>query len=76
MNLNIFFMNGYGFYVLSAFVFTFLACFILFFKTRKSLKKLENDFKKEVKELSAEQTETLKTRKISREILASQPKAK
>ena len=76
MNLNIFFMNGYGLYVWSAFIFTFLARFILFFKTRKSLKKLENDFKTEVKELSTEQIETLKTRKISREILASQPKAK
>ena len=43
MNLNIFFMDGYGLYVWSAFIFTFLACFILFFKTRKSLKKLEND---------------------------------
>jgi len=76
MNLNIFFMDGYGLYVWSAFVFTFLVCFILFFKTKKSLNKLENDFKEEVKKLSAEQTDTLKTRKIPREILTSQSKAK
>jgi len=76
MNLDIFFMDGYGLYVWSAFVFTFLVCFILFFKTKKSLNKLENDFKEEVKKLSAEQTDTLKTRKIPREILTSQSKAK
>ena len=76
MNLNIFFMDGYGLYVWSAFVFTFLVCFILFFKTKKSLNKLENDFKEEVKKLSAEQTDALKTRKIPREILTSQSKAK
>ena len=51
MNLNIFFMNGYGLYVWSAFVFTFLVCLILYFKTRKSLRKLERDFKEEVEKL-------------------------
>mgnify|MGYP001376187421 FL=1 len=76
MNLNIFFMDGYGIYVWSAFVFTFLVCFILFFKTKRSLNKLENEFKEEVKKLSAEQADTLKTRKISRDILTSQSKAK
>ena len=69
-------MDGYGLYVWSAFIFTFLVCFVLFFKTKKSLNKLENDYKEEVKELSAEQTDTLKTRKIPREILTSQSKAK
>ena len=76
MNLNIFFMDGYGLYVWSAFIFTFLVRFVLFFKTKKSLNKLENDYKEEVKKLSAEQTDTLKTRKIPREILTSQSKAK
>ena len=53
-------MDGYGLYVWSAFVFTFLVCFILFFKTKKSLNKLENGFKEEVKKLSAEQIDVLK----------------
>ena len=69
-------MDGYGLYVWSAFVFTFLVCFILFFKTKKSLNKLENGFKEEVKKLSAEQVETLKKRKISKEILNPQVKIK
>ena len=76
MNLNIFLMDGYGIYVWSAFAFTFLACFILFLKTKKSLNKLEKDFKKEVEKLSAEQVDDLKVRKISKEILNSHTKAK
>jgi len=76
MNLDIFFMDGYGLYVWSAFIFTFLVCFILFFKTRRSLNKLESEFKEEVKKLSAEQVDTLKTGRIQREILTSNPKAK
>mgnify|MGYP001223157489 FL=1 len=76
MNLNILIMNGYGLYVWSAFIFTFLVCLILFLKTKKSLNKVEKDFHEEVKKLSAEQVETLKKRKISKEILNPQVKIK
>ena len=73
---EIFFMDGYGLYVWSAFVFTFLVCLILYFKTRKSLRKLERDFKEEVEKLSVEQIDSLKTGKISKDILNSQTKTK
>ena len=76
MNLNIFLMDGYGMYVWSAFVFTFLVCLILYFKTRKSLRKLERDFKEEVEKLSVELIDSLKTGKISKDILNSQTKTK
>ena len=76
MNLNIFTMGGYGLYVWSAFLFAFLVCLVLFLKTRKSLLKLEKDYKEEVKKLSAEQVETLSKAKISRDILTSQSKVK
>ena len=76
MNLNIFLMDGYGMYVWSAFVFTFLVCLILYFKTRKSLRKLERDFKEEVEKLSVEQIDSLKTGKISKDILNPQTKTK
>ena len=76
MNLNILIMNGYGLYVWSAFIFTFLVCLILFLKTKKSLNKVEKDFHEEVKKLSAEQVETLSKAKISRDILTSQSKVK
>ena len=70
------YMNGYGLYVWSAFIFTFLVCLILFLKTKKSLNKVEKDFHEEVKKLSAEQVETLSKAKISRDILTSQSKVK
>ncbi len=76
MNLNVFLMGGYGLYVWTAFAFTFLVCLILYFKTRKSLDKVERDFKEEVEKLSAEQIDDLKARKISKEILNSYTKAK
>ena len=76
MNINIFLMSGYGLYVWSAFIFTFLICLYLFLKTKKSLNKLEKDYKEEVKKLSIEKVETLNTRKITKEILISLPKVK
>ena len=71
MNLNVFFMNDYGIYVWSSFLFTFLICLFLFLRTRKTLKKLEADFIKETKSLSGEQLENLKKQKIAKEILVS-----
>tara|TARA_B100001029_G_C14712667_1_gene260897 strand:+ start:290 stop:520 length:231 start_codon:yes stop_codon:yes gene_type:complete len=76
MIIDIFLMNGYGLYVWSAFVFTFLICLTLYLKTKKTLNKLEKDFKEEVKKLSSEKVDTLNTGKISKEILTSQTKVK
>jgi len=75
MNLDIFVMNGYGVYVWSAFVFSFLVCFILFVKTKRTLKKLENEFKKEAMSLSDEKVSALKNKKVAQEILNTQQKA-
>ena len=75
MNLDIFVMNGYGVQVWSAFAFSFLVCFILFVKTKKTLKKLENEFKKEAMSLSDEKVSALKNKKVAQEILNTQQKA-
>jgi len=64
-------MNGYGVYVWSSFLFTFLVCLFLFLKTKKSLIKLEKDFIKETQSLSYEQLEDLKKQKVAKEILIS-----
>ena len=64
-------MNGYGIYVWSSFLFTFLICLFLFLKTKKSLIKLVKDFIKETQSLSYEQLEDLKKQKVAREILIS-----
>ena len=71
MNLNVFLMNGYGIYVWSSFLLTFLVCLFLFLKTRKTLKKLEKDFIKETQNLSQQQFEDLKKQRIVKEILVS-----
>ena len=75
MNLDIFVMNGYGVYVWSAFAFSFLVCFILFVMTKRTLKKLENEFKKEAMSLSDEKVSALKNKKVAQEILNTQQKA-
>ena len=71
MNFDIFLMNGYGIYVWSSFLFTFLVCLFLFLKTKKTLKKLEKDFIQEAQSLSDEQLEDLKRQKVAKEILIS-----
>tara|TARA_B100001029_G_C14579502_1_gene193192 strand:+ start:78 stop:305 length:228 start_codon:yes stop_codon:yes gene_type:complete len=71
MNLDVVLMNGYGFYVWASFLLTFLICLFLFLKTRKTLRKLEQNFVKETQGLSREQLEDLKKEKIAREILVS-----
>ncbi len=71
MSLDVFLMNGYGIYVWSSFLSTFLVCLFLFLKTRKTLKKLEKDFAKETQSLSQQQLADLKKQKVAKEILVS-----
>ena len=65
-------MNGYGIFVWSSFIFTFLVCGIFYYKTRKTLKKYEKEFAKEISELSVEQKKiVLENSKIASKILSS-----
>ncbi|MEC7099909.1 MAG: heme exporter protein CcmD [Pseudomonadota bacterium] len=65
-------MNGYGIFVWSSFIITFLVCGIFYYKTRKTLKKYEKEFAKEIEELSAQQQKTvLKNSKVASKILSS-----
>ena len=75
MNFDILAMSGYGLYVWSSFALTFFVFLFLFLKTRKTLKKLETEFKDEANKLSEEQLKILKEKKVAQEILASQHKA-
>ena len=52
---DLFLMNGYGIFVWSSFVLTFLACAIVYYKTRKTLKKYEKEFAQEIENLSVNQ---------------------
>ena len=65
-------MNGYGIFVWSSFIITFLVCWLVYYKTRKTLKKYEKEFAKEIEELSVQQKKTvLRNSKIASKILAS-----
>ena len=69
---NLITMNGYGIFVWSSFVITFLICGFVYYKTRKTLKKYEKEFAKEIEELSDQQKKTvLSNSKIASKILAS-----
>ena len=74
MNLEILLMNGYGIYVWSSFIFTFVVCLYFYLKTKKTLKKLEKNFIKETETLSKIELENLKKQKVAREILVSHSK--
>ena len=43
-------LNGYGYFVWPAFIFTFVSCFFLFVQTNKEFKKLEKIYLKEFNE--------------------------
>ena len=53
MNLEIFFLNGYGQFVWPAFIFTFVICFYLYAKTKKEFKKFEKIFLTEFEQSKA-----------------------
>ena len=69
---NLISMNGYGIFVWSSFVITFLICGLVYYKTRKTLKKYEKEFANEIEELSDQKKKTvLSNSKIASKILAS-----
>ena len=60
MILELSILDGYGQFVWSAFVFTFVSCFILYIKTRKEFQKHEKMFLKEFKQREIKTIETAK----------------
>tara|TARA_B100000963_G_scaffold294354_1_gene264965 strand:- start:4316 stop:4549 length:234 start_codon:yes stop_codon:yes gene_type:complete len=69
---NLILMNGYGIFVWSSFAITFLVCGIFYYKTRRTLKKYEKEFAKEIENLSAEQKKiVLENSKIASKILSA-----
>ncbi len=69
---NLILMNGYGIFVWSSFLLTFLVCAIVYFRTLKTLKKYEKEFAKEIEELSTEQKKTvLESSKVASKVFSS-----
>ena len=66
---EILFMNGYGAYVWSSFVFTLIGFFILYSVIKLQLVKEQKKFDEKFKNLSSEKVELVKKQKTYRELL-------
>ena len=68
-------MNGYGLYVWFSFSIVIISCAIVYYKTKKTLKKYEKEFLVELEALSIEEkNKALKTSKVAQQILATNSK--
>ena len=69
---NLITMNGYGLYVWLSFSIVFISCAVVYFKTKKTLKKYEQEFLVELQALTLEEkNKVLDNSKIAQQILAS-----
>ena len=72
MILNFISMNGHGLFVWLSFGIVFISCALLYFRTRKTLKKYEKEFLSELKTLSIEERKAiLEKSKITNQILST-----
>ena len=68
---EIFYMNGYAVYVLSAFSFTLLSFLSLYLVTKVQFVREQNKFVTKFGSLSIEQANSAKSQRINKEILAN-----
>ena len=68
-------MGGYGFYIWTSFFIVTVFCFILYYKTKKTLKKYEKELAQELEKLPIEHRKRIaRSSKVISSILASQNK--
>ena len=68
-------MNGYGLYVWLSFSIAFISCAVVYIKTKKTLKKYEQEFLQELQALTIEEkNKALETSKVAQLILATSSK--
>ena len=69
MILEFLILDGYGYFVWSAFIFTFSSCFLLYLKTKKELQEQEKLFLKEFKQVQIEKIKITKNKEALSESL-------
>ena len=69
MNIEFLTLGGYGQFVWSAFIFTFVSCFSLYLKTKKELNKQEKLFLLEYKQVTTAKIKVAKQKKLLKEVL-------
>ena len=68
-------MNGYGLFVWLSFSIVFTSCTVVYFKTRKTLRKYEQEFLVELQALTLEeQNKALENSKVAQQLLATNSK--
>ena len=70
MFIEILKMNGYGQFVWTAFIFSFVSCFYLYLKTRVELKKQEKIYLLEFGSTEIEKIKFKKRKKSTEEVLS------
>ena len=69
---NFIIMNGYGLYIWLSFSVVFISCAFVYFKTKKTLRKYEQEFLAELQTLTLEEkNEVLENSKVAQQILAT-----
>ena len=72
---NLITMNGYGLYVWLSFSIVFISCAVVYFRTKKTLKKYEQDFLTELQALTLEErNKALENSQVVQQILATNSK--
>jgi len=71
MNLEHLVLGGYGQFVWPAFIFTFVSCFLLYIKTKKELKRQEEMFLIEFKQIPIAKIEVAKQKELLKKVLSS-----
>ena len=65
-------MNGYGLFVWLSFSIVFFSCAVVYFKTKKTLKKYEREFLVELQALTLEEkNKVLENSKVAQQVLAA-----
>jgi heme exporter protein D len=68
-------MNGYGLYIWLSFSIVLISCVAVYLKTKKTLKKYENEFLVELQNLSVEEkNKALENSKVAQQIVAANSK--
>ena len=70
MNMELFILGGYGQFVWPAFIFTFISCLSLYFKTKKELQKQEKIFLSKFKQLKTIKIEVAKEKETTKVALS------
>ena len=70
MNLELFILGGYGQFVWTAFIFSFVSCLYLYLKTRVAYKKYEKIYLSEFRSMEIEKIKFKKRKESTEEALS------